>query len=310
MPVKNTKKTTAKDTKGLKRGLGKGLNALLQDDADKTLIENGEVLRVIEVDLNKVSPNKDQPRKTFEQNSLDELAQSIKEHGIIQPLTVKKADASNYEIIAGERRWRAARIAGIKKVPVIVKTVSDQETLELALIENIQREDLNPVDEALTYKRFYDEFGLNQEEIAEKVGKSRAAIANSLRLLKLDKRALVFLEEGKISSGHARALLGLNDNELQFELAERIIEEGLSVRIVEDLIRQGYPPVTEQKDKKTPAIKDKDRIIAFKGIEKDLKTLLGAKVKIKDGKNKGKIEIEYYSDDELDRLIGLIKSIQ
>ncbi len=293
---------------GKKIGLGKGLGALINNDelesSAPSLSDKKE--RVIEIDINKLEPNKNQPRCGFDNDSLEELAASIENIGIISPIiAVQKGEF--YEIIAGERRWRAARIAKLKKVPVIVKTYSDLEKLEVALIENIQREDLNPVEEAMTYKRFYDDFKLNQEAIAQKVGKSRAAVANSLRLLKLDQRVLVFLRENKITSGHARALIPIEDNDMQFEIAEKIIEEQLSVRQVEELIKN----INDAQDKADKPKKniDEAKNEAYKSVEKTLNEILGAKVSIKNGKKKGKIEIEYYSEDELDRLICLFNRL-
>lgn len=295
-----------------KSGLGKGLGALINNEElgmnlPSLTSENDKKDNIIEIDINKLEPNKNQPRSSFNEESLAELAKSIESMGIISPIiAAEKGDF--YEIIAGERRWRAARIAKLKKVPVILKTYSDLEKLEVALIENIQREDLNPVEEALTYKKFHDDFKLNQEAIAEKVGKSRAAVANSLRLLKLDSRVLIFLKENKITSGHARALIPIENNEEQFEIAEKIIEEHLSVRQVEELIKalneEKNKPVTENKKYNNNT---KNEI--YKSIEKNLNEILGTKVNIKNGKNKGKIEIEYYSDDELDRLICLFNKL-
>jgi ParB family chromosome partitioning protein len=236
-----------------------------------------------------------------------ELAESIKEVGIIQPLTVKKVP-NGYEIIAGERRWRAARLAGLTTVPVIVKKFTELEALEAALIENLQRVDLNPMEEAQTYKRFSTEFNLSQEEIAAKVGKSRSVVANAMRLLNLDSRVQDFVREGRLSNGHARTVLGIADENKQYELAEKIIEEELTVRETEELVKELNQPKTEEQPIKR-GIKDPEAVRAYLAIAKDLKSVLGAKVNIKNGKCKGKIEIEYYSDDELERIVGLIKSI-
>lgn len=299
-----------------KGGLGRGLGALIHNDELEKNVpslssvgESDSKDKVIEVDINKISPNKNQPRSDFKEESLSELAKSIENMGIISPIIVMEKNGL-YEIIAGERRWRAARIAKLKKVPVLVKTYSDLEKLEVALIENIQREDLNPVEEALTYKRFHDEFKLNQEAIAEKVGKSRTAIANAIRLLKLDNRVLMFLKENKLTVGHARALISVEDKDEQFELAEKIIDDGLNVRQVEELIRNlNELKNNPTKDEKKPEIDENVRL-AYKGLEKNLNEILGTKVNIKTGKNnKGKIEIEYYSNDELERLVNLFKKI-
>ena len=214
-----------------KKGLGKGLGALMNTN-DIEASSN----KIHEVDINKINPNKNQPRRNFNEDALNELAESINEIGIIQPLTVKKT-GEFYEIIAGERRWRAARIAGLRKVPVLIKEFDDLKSLEAALIENIQREDLNPIEEAFTYIRFSDEFNLNQEEIAKKVGKSRSAVANAMRLVNLDPRVQTFVKEGKLSAAHGRTLLPINDLNIQFETAEKIIDENLSVRDTETLVK-------------------------------------------------------------------------
>ena len=294
-----------------KKGLGRGLGSLIKEDISVTS-DNSSNDKINSVDINKITPNKDQPRRTFDESSLEELAESIKQIGVIQPITVKKVD-DYYVIIAGERRWRAARKAGVQEIPVIIKNdISDLEALEIALIENIQREDLNPLEEALTYKKFSDEFKLNQEAIADKVGKSRAAVANSIRLLNLDKRVQTFLTENRLSSGHCRALLGITDKDIQFETAEHIIEEGLSVRETEELVKSINEAANAEEENKTPAsIKDPAKSRLYHSIEKDLKSILGTKVNIKNLKNnKGKILIEFYSEDELDRIVGMMKKIQ
>lgn len=286
-----------------KKGLGRGLNSLLSSDT----LTDDDNNKVLEIDINKITPNKNQPRINFNDAALNELAESIKEVGVLQPISVKKI-GDYYEIIAGERRWRAARIAGLKTIPVIIKDFEGIKALEAALIENIQREDLNPIEEALTYSRFSQEFNLSQEEIAKKVGKSRPAVANAMRLLNLDKRVQTFVKEGKISNGHARALLSVNNNDIQFELAEKIIEEELSVRQTEELVKIALEP---KKTEEKPIIThNPEAARAYLAIAKDLKTIFGTKVNIKNGKNKGKIEIEYYSQDELDRLICMFKQIQ
>lgn len=289
-----------------KKGLGMGLGALMSSND----IEAGGN-KVHEVDINKINPNKNQPRTNFDENSLQELADSINEVGIIQPLTVKKID-DYYEIIAGERRWRAARIAGLRKVPVIVKEYDDLKTLEAALIENVQREDLNPMEEAFTYVRFSEEFNLNQEEIAKKVGKSRSAIANAMRLVNLDARVQTFVKEGKISNGHGRTLLGITDNDLQFELAEKIIDDGLSVRQTEELVKTTIENMNKAPEKEKPVEKtgvNPEVARECLRISNELKSIFGTKVNIKNNKNKGngKIEIEYASIDDLDRIVGMIK---
>jgi ParB family chromosome partitioning protein len=286
---------------------GRGVSALFGEENVEAVL-NDKDNALLEISINKIDNNKEQPRKNFDEESLRELADSIKEVGILQPLTVKEV-AGGYEIIAGERRWRAARLAGLSTVPVIVKKYSELEAVEAALIENLQRVDLNPLEEAQTYKRLSAEFNLNQEEIASRVGKSRAVVANAMRLLNLDSRVQDFVREGRLSNGHARALLGISDENVQYELAEKIIEEELSVRQTEDLVKEYNTPKADDKQEVKKGIKDPEAVRAYFAIAKDLKNVLGAKVNIKNGKNKGKIEIEYYSDDELERLVGLIKSI-
>lgn len=301
-----------------KKGLGKGLNALFSESKKESgekkvndslkLKYNDTDNLVIDEDINNVYPNKKQPRKSFDEDKLKELAGSIYEMGIIQPLIVRKNE-DGYEIIAGERRWRAARLAGLKTVPVIIKDFDEMKRLEAALIENIQRENLNPIEEAVTYKRFSEEFNLNQEEIAAKVGKSRAAVANAVRLLNLDIRVQDFLREGKITSGHARSILSLNEYDKQFEFAEKIIEEQLSVRESEEIARTYN--TNKIKENKTEEKKENtQKNEAYKSIEKTMNNIFGTKVNIKNGKNKGRIEIEYYSQEELDRIVCLINKLQ
>ena len=296
-----------------KKGLGRGLGALKIEEVKNVLTDDQtQNDKVYSIDINKITPNKEQPRRSFNDEALNELAESIKQIGVIQPITVKKID-DYYVIIAGERRWRAARKAGITEIPVIVKNeISNLEALEIALIENIQREDLTPLEEAQTYKKFSDEFNLNQEAIAAKVGKSRAAVANSMRLLNLDKRVQTFLDEGRLSSGHCRALLSITNNDLQFETAEHVIDEGLSVRQTEELAKKVNELALTENEVKTPStMKNPKEARIYLDLAKDLKTILGTKVNIKNLKNNtGKIVIEYYSDTELDRIVGMIKKIQ
>ncbi len=292
-----------------KKGLGKGLGALLSEN----IVSEPEAKNdnsILEVDINKIEPNKNQPRKTFDSEKLAELAESIREIGIVQPVVVKK-NGDFFVIVAGERRWRAAREAGLKTVPVIIKDYDEFASLEASLIENIQREELNPLEEALAYKRFHDEYNFNQETIAKKVGKSRAAVANSMRLLNLDKRVQNFIKENKLSSGHARALLAITDNDLQFDAAEKVIEENLSVRMTEDFVKKFIENIEKQKQKNENEIlkKTQPNFEVYNQIAKSLNDILGTKVTIKNGKNKGKIEIEYYSEEELDRLVCMFKKI-
>ena len=288
-----------------KKGLGSrglGMGALISSDI-KDLNDGIAENSVIEIDINKISPNINQPRRFFEEDALEELAASIREYGIIQPLILKKAD-DYYEIVAGERRWRAAKIAGLKKVPCVIKDYDEALGFEVALIENLQREDLNPVEEALGYKRLAETMNLNQEAIADKVGKSRPAVANSMRLLNLDEKTLGLVRDGKLSAGHGRALLAVEDDELRYKLAEKIIDEGLSVRATEILAKKC---AEEPKPANAaPAISSE----GYGEIENQLKEILGTKVKLKTGAKKGRIEIEYYSNDDLDRLLSLLKGIE
>ena len=292
-----------------KKGLGKGLGALLSENIVSEPEEKNDN-SILEVDINKIEPNKNQPRKNFDSEKLAELAESIREIGIVQPVVVKK-NGDFFVIVAGERRWRAAREAGLKTVPVIIKDYDEFASLEASLIENIQREELNPLEEAFEYKRFHDEYNFNQETIAKKVGKSRAAVANSMRLLNLDKRVQNFIKENKLSSGHARALLAITDNDLQFDAAEKVIEENLSVRMTEDFVKKFIENIEKQKQKNENEIlkKTQPNFEVYNQIAKSLNDILGTKVTIKNGKNKGKIEIEYYSEEELDRLVCMFKKI-
>ena len=255
--------------------------------------------------LNLIEPNSEQPRKNFDEESLQELADSIKQYGILQPLIVQKK-GSHYEIIAGERRWRAAKLAGITDVPVLIREYDKQQTMEIALIENVQRADLNPIEEAQAFQQLIQEFHLTQEEIANRVSKNRATITNSMRLLKLDSRVQDMLAEGKISSGHARALLGLEDRERQYQVAVKIVEEKLSVRDVEKLVKMMNRPPKGKKPEKGPDID-----LIYRQVEDKLKSIMGTKVVINQkDKNKGRIEIEYYSQEELERLIELMESLK
>ena len=296
-----------------KKGLGAkglGINALINTEmedmkASKPAKKKTEEA-VLELDLDLIEPNRKQPRKYFDETALEELAASLKAYGMIQPIVVKKS-GDYYEIIAGERRWRAAKIAGMAKVPVVIKKWEEGEAFEAALVENLQREDLNPMEEAQSYQRLQEEFGLSQEKIAEKVGKSRSAITNSLRLLQLDPRVRNFVVENKLTGGHARTLLPVTDGDDQFELAEMVIDEGLSVRAVEALVKSYLTKAENPAEKEEEVSKDDAR--EYRAIEDDLKSLFATKVKVKPlGKrNKGKIEIEYYSDDDLERLLTLLK---
>lgn len=293
-----------------KSGLGKGLDSLITDKVGKSSAK--EVIKPdTMVDIDKVEPNKEQPRKNFDEDALLELSESIKQFGILQPLLVQDKD-TYYEIIAGERRWRAAKLAGLKKVPVIIKKLTDQEIVEISLIENIQRENLNPIEEAIAYKRLLTEFNLKQDEVAERVSKSRTAVTNSMRLLKLNEKVQQMLVDEMLTTGHARALLGIEDQEEQYVIAQKIFDEKMSVRDIEKLVKKLQKEKSE-KDKtvKQPVETNEQMQAIYRDLEEKMKTIFGTKVTInsKDMK-KGKIEIEYYSSDELDHLMDLIQSIQ
>lgn len=287
-----------------KRGLGRGLSALISDDLEEKIAEqNGAGIKRIKTTL--IEPNRDQPRKVFDEDALQELSDSIKKYGIIQPIIVTNRDAY-YEIIAGERRWRAAKIAGLKEVPVIVKDYSDIQTLEVALIENIQRENLNSIEEALAYQRLIEEFKMKQDEIAEKVSKSRSTITNILRLLNLDKRVQQMIIDEMISSGHARTLLAITDKNMQYDIAMRIFDNKLSVRETEKLIKNINKPMKKKKTK----VQD-ELLHIYKHLENEIKEILGTQVTINKKNDKmGKIEIEYYSENDLERIIELMNSIK
>lgn len=290
-----------------KGGLGKGLDSLIADKVG-TSNEKTDAKNEVMVNINKVEPNKEQPRKNFDEDALLELSESIKQFGVLQPLLV--VDRKDYyEIIAGERRWRAAKMAGLKKVPVIIKDLTEQEIVEISLIENIQRENLNPIEEAIAYKRLLNEFNMKQDEVAERVSKSRTAVTNSMRLLKLCDKVQQMVIDDMISTGHARALLGITDEEKQYILAQKIFDEKISVRDTEKLVKK------MQKQKNAPAKEvnpEKKKLDAvYQEAEEKMKTILGTKVIINQKDSmKGKIEIEYYSPDELTRIYELIESIR
>ena len=298
-------------------GLGKGLGAIFGEDVVENQPNNGsenvsrETLEKTEIHtqekekgkeyqikLSLIEPNSGQPRKDFNSELIQELADSIKKYGVLQPLLVQKKD-EHYEIIAGERRWRAAKEAGLKEVPVVIREYTKQQSMEIALIENVQREDLNPIEEAMAYQQLMQEFELTQEEIAERVSKSRVTITNSMRLLKLDKRVQEMLIQGLITGGHARALLALEDGEQQYQISLKIVSEKLSVREVEKLVKALGKPKKNTKEKE--AEEEKDLSFIFRDLEERMKQAMGTKVVInKRDRNKGKIEIEYYSKAELD----------
>lgn len=324
-----------------RRGLGKGLGVFFSEDASekqtvkqeqekapqkKNLPDTGNgktehrpekagsekvIEKVVEkpveqkLKLSLIEPNQSQPRKKFDEEGLKELADSIKTYGVLQPLIVQKKK-DHYEIIAGERRWRAAKMAGITEVPVLIREYDRQQSMEVALIENVQRADLNPIEEAQAYQRLIQEFHLTQEEIAARVSKNRATITNSMRLLKLDERVQEMLSDGRISSGHARAILGVENGEQQFQLANKIVQEVLSVRDVEKLVKMMNRPEKKKKEEKGPDIQ-----LIYRQLEEKLKSIMGTKVTInRKDRNKGRIEIEYYSQEELERIIELMESMR
>lgn len=288
-----------------KRGLGKGLDTMIPPVKNEKKSEKGDPAKEPEtlVNITKVEPNREQPRKNFDEDALLELSESIKQYGLLQPILVQDRK-DYYEIIAGERRWRAAKLAGLKQVPIIIKNLTDQEIVEISLIENIQRENLNPIEEAQAYKRLLNEFHLKQDEVAERVSKSRTAVTNSMRLLKLSDDVQRMVIDEMITTGHARALLGVEDPAEQYNLAQRIFDEKLSVREVEKIVKNMGKPVKPKKEK----VVDKSMQVIYDDISEKLKTQLGTKVNIvpkEDGS--GKIEIEFYSHDELDRILDLMK---
>lgn len=295
-----------------KKGLGKGIDALIQGNNKSSVTETSKQEEKPKEEANKgettlkvnqIEPNRAQPRKDFDEDSLLELADSVKQFGVLQPLLVQKKNGY-YEIIAGERRWRAAKLAGLKEVPVLIKDYTDQEIVEISLIENIQRENLNPIEEALAFKRLLEEFQLKQDEVAERVSKSRTAVTNSLRLLKLAPKVQQMIIDDMISTGHARALLAIDDQEQQYSLAMRIFDEKLSVRETEKLVKLLKTPKKEVEKPK------EEHTFVYKDLSEKMKGIMGTKVNINSkGNGKGKIEIEYYSENELERIYDLIMSI-
>ncbi len=294
-----------------RKGLGKGLDSLIPENksvkpaakpekAEETVKTGEQMLKI-----NQVEPNREQPRKHFEEDALLELADSIKQYGVLQPLLVRKRK-DYYEIIAGERRWRAAKLAGVKEVPVIIKEYTEQQAVEIALIENIQRENLNPIEEAMAFKKLLTEFNLKQDEVAERVSKSRTAVTNSMRLLKLGEKVQQMIIDDMITTGHARALLAIDDEEQQYLLATKIFDEKLSVRETEKLIKSLKNP-----KKQVKVVKTVENAFVYDDLAEKMKRVLGTKVSISPkGNGKGKIEIEYYSDDELERMFEMITSVQ
>ena len=303
-----------------KKGLGKGLGAIFGEDIVKE--SNEELTKVkrslpaeeeetkgsLMVKISLIEPNRDQPRKDFNEEELQELAESIKNYGVLQPLLVQKKGTS-YELIAGERRWRAAKLAGLKEVPVVLREYSKQQAMEIALIENVQRADLNPIEEAQAYQQLVKEFHLTQEEIAARVSKNRATITNAMRLLKLDEEIQNLLIKGAISSGHARAILSLEDKQLQKKAAKEVLDKRLSVRETEKLAKRLARASAEKSERNEK--KDDALALIFQDLEERMKTIMGTKVSIHNkDRNKGRIEIEYYSEAELERIVEMIESIR
>ena len=303
---------------GLGRGLGRGLDAMISDSSkprqEEKKIEKSAAKeqggdpkdKVIMVKIAQVEPSRKQPRKQFDEDALLELAESIKQFGVLQPLLVQKKE-DYYEIIAGERRWRASKLAGIKEIPVMVKDFSDQEAVEISLIENIQRENLNPIEEAAAYKRLMEEFHLKQDTIAERVSKSRTAVTNSMRLLKLDERVQQMLIDEMLTTGHARALLAIEDKDTQHAAAVKVFDEKLSVRETEKLVKEILNPHQKEAEKE----KDRAQDLVYEQLEEKIKGIIGSKVAIRrKSKDKGRIEIAYYSQEELERIVELLESIR
>ena len=288
----------------MKKGLGKGLDSMIPEKKTKAEMKEAQDKALVEIKISEIDPNMGQPRKKFDEDELLELAESIKIHGVIQPIILTKR-GKRYEIIAGERRWRASKLAGLVKIPAVIREYTDKEIMEVSLIENIQRQDLNPIEEATAFKNLIDEYKMKQDDLAERVSKSRSAITNALRLLKLDDKVKAMLAEGLISTGHARALLAVEDKNKQQMLATKIFDEKLSVRETEKLVKQ----IPENKEPKKEE-KSSEKLI-YKKLEDSLKSIIGSKVSIKGRNNgKGKIEIDYYSIEELDRITELLSTIK
>lgn len=310
---KTDAKTVGKGNRvGVAKASGKTTTEGKTRTAGETAAKSEPVVKIVEVEkekflnISEIEPNVSQPRKMFDEEQLGELAESIRRYGVLQPLLVQKK-GDRYELIAGERRWRAAKLAGFREVPVIVREYTRQQTMEIALIENVQRADLNPIEEAKAYQMLIQEFGLRQEDVAERVAKNRATITNSMRLLKLDERVQEMLIQDRLTGGHARALLSLEDGEKQYQLALKTVENHLSVREVERLVKELLKP----KKVKKKADPERDMEVFFKDLEEKLKGVMGTKVSInRKDKNKGRIEIEYYSSAELERLIELLESLR
>ena len=297
---------------GLGKGLGKGLDSLIPDKVGITETVEEEKKDEVMVNINKVEPNREQPRKNFDEDALLELAESIKQFGVLQPLLVQDKE-TYYEIVAGERRWRAAKLAGVKEIPIIVKNLTPQEIVEISLIENIQREDLNPIEEAMAFKRLLTEFNLKQDEVAERVSKSRTTVTNSMRLLKLDEKVQQMVIDEMLTTGHARALLAIENHEKQYTVAQKVFDEKLSVRETEKLVKKLAK--ANDSDSKKVEKEDEDELkrlrVVYHDLEEKMKEALGTKVVInyKD-KNKGKIEIEYYDSEQFEHLYDMLQTLK
>lgn len=278
--------------------LGKGLSALIPEDEEENVEENSKIL----ISINKIKSDEEQPRKLFDSEKIAELSESIKTHGIIQPLILRKYKEDQYIIVAGERRWRAAKMAGLKQVPAVIMELTDRDILEVSLIENIQRQDLNPIEEAIAYKKLLNDFNITQEDLSKRIGKSRVAIANTIRLTNLDERVQQYIIESIISEGHGRTLLGIEDKEKQYELAQKVIDEKLSVRELERLIKK----LNEEQEEEKVIWSSYYVNPYYKEITNQLQDHFGTKVNISNKKNKGKIEIEYYSEEDLQRILDIM----
>ena len=278
--------------------LGKGLSALIPEESGENIDENNKIL----ISINKIKSDEEQPRKSFDSEKIAELAESIKTHGIIQPLILRRHMQDQYIIVAGERRWRAAKMVGLKEIPAIIMELSDRDILEISLIENIQRQDLNPIEEALAYRKLLNDFNITQEELSKRIGKSRVAIANTMRLTNLDDRVQQYIIESIITEGHGRTLLSISDKQKQYELAQQVIDEKLSVRELERLIKR----FNEEEEKEKVVWSSDDLNPYYKEIKNQLQNYFGTRVNVSNKKNKGKIEIEYYSEEDLQRILDII----
>jgi ParB family chromosome partitioning protein len=280
--------------------LGKGLSALIPEESDNAIQENSNLL----ISINKIKSDEEQPRKLFDSEKIAELAESIKTHGIIQPLILRQYTKDQYIIVAGERRWRAAKMAGLKEIPAIIMELSDKDILEISLIENIQRQDLNPIEEAVAYRKLLNDFKITQEELSKRIGKSRVTIANTMRLINLDERVQQYIIESIITEGHGRVILAINDKQKQYEIAQQVIDEKLSVRELEKLVKNINDNNNDEKEKIDENISEVNPY--YKEIKNQLQNYFGTKVNILNKKNKGKIEIEYYSEEDLQRILDII----